>query len=67
MGRTTDIEVVLSLIRLMNGYIDLVRAQGNGNSRSLYITMAENSLKTMTNPYAKKLLWDKMTEVKAYT
>ena len=63
----TDIEVAMHVIRLMNGYIELVKAQGNGYSKSIYIKMAENSLETMTNPYAKKLLLDKMEYVKCYT
>ncbi|MFC1814348.1 hypothetical protein ACFL0M_00085 [Thermodesulfobacteriota bacterium] len=67
MDKATDIEVAMGLIRLMNGHIELVKAQGNGNSKNLYFKMAENSLKTMQNPFAKKLLLDKMEEVKAYT
>lgn len=64
--KATDIEVAMILTRLMNGHIELVKAQGKGSSRSLYFKMAQNSLKTMQNPFAKKLLLDKMEEIKAY-
>ena len=63
VDRATDIEVAMYLIRLMNGNIGLVRAQGNGNSKNLYFSMANRYIKKMTNPFAKKMLKDKMSEV----
>lgn len=65
MDRATDIEVAMYLVRLMNGNIGLVRAQGSGNSKNLYFSMADRYLKKMTNPFAKKMLLEKMSEVNA--
>lgn len=65
MDSATDMEVAMYLIRLMNGNIGLVKAQGNGNSKNLYFSMAKRYLKKMNNPFARKMLLDKMSEVKA--
>ncbi len=67
MERKMDIEVAMNLIQLMDGYIEFGKAHGIDNLSSLYVKMVENSLETMTNPYAKKLLLDRMEYVKYYT
>ena len=65
METATDIEIAMYIVRLMNGNIGLVRAQGNGNSKKLYVKMAKNCLEKMTNPFAKKMLEDKIGELNA--
>lgn len=65
MENATDIEIAMYLIRLMDGNIGLVRAQGKGNSQNLYFEMVKTCMKKMTSPFARKLLQDKMSEVKA--
>ncbi len=59
----TDIEIAMHLLRLMgdNGnQHEFKKAQRSSNVKHTYITMAENAAKTMTNPFAKKLLMNKI-------
>ncbi len=61
--KLTDIEVALHHLKLMDTHGNF-RDQYRVNGGNIYFTMAENALKTMTNPFAKKMLIDKMAELK---
>ena len=50
----TDLEIAIYFLRLFDNH-GVVR-------RNLICGMAENALKNMTNPFAKKMLVEKMTE-----
>jgi len=61
--KPTDIEIVLYILRLMDGYLQ--RSPGYKNrsfERDHLVKLAEKTLKTITNPHAKKLLMDKIDE-----
>ena len=51
--KMTDIELSLR-------FYQLIDVQYSGEN--IYIGMAENALRTMTNPFARKLLMDKIAE-----
>ena len=60
--RLTDIEVAMLLLRLMDDPFEHKRVQCQVDGRDINYSIVESALKTMTNPFAKKLLLDKITE-----
>ena len=57
-----DTEVALYFLRLLDDLWKARGIQGPAEGDGLIIEMAKNALTTMTNPFAKKLLMDKITE-----
>ncbi len=58
-----DIEIAMHLLRLMDdhsGLHEFKKAQRHSNGMSVYYKMAENVIKTMTNPFAKRLLTNRI-------
>ena len=54
-----DIEIAMHLLRLMDnqsGLHELKKDKRHSDGMSVYCSMAENVIKTMTNPFAKRLL-----------
>ncbi len=54
-----DIEIAMQLLRLMDdqsGLHEFKKAQRASNGMGVYCRMAEDVIKTMTNPFAKRLL-----------
>ncbi len=67
--KLTDIEVAMNLLRLMDAQSDLhefQKTQNPSNGMDTYIRMAEHAVKTMTNPFAKKLLKSRMPGENGY-
>jgi len=62
--KLTDIEIAMNLLRLMadNDLQRLNKARKYPNIAGTYIRMAENAVKTLSNPFARKLLLDKIAE-----
>ena len=61
--KPTDIELSLYILQYMNNYLFGSTSFKNQEFEiGLIVKLAENVLKTMTNPYAKKLLLDKIDE-----
>ncbi len=61
--KPTDIEIAYYILRLMNNYLLGSPSFKNQDfERGLMVKLAEKALKTMTNPYAKKLLLNKIDE-----
>ncbi len=58
--RATDIEVVMRLLKLMGEPIDCMGDENRSSLNHVYVKMAENALQTMTNPYARELLLDRI-------
>lgn len=63
IGKSTDIELALRLLQLMDAHGELKDIQGNANGKNIIVGMAESATETMTNPFAKKLLKDKIAEL----
>lgn len=61
--KTTDIELAMRLLQLMNDDVELKNIQGHANEKNIIVGMTESAIETMTNPFAKKLLKDKITEL----
>ena len=59
--RLTDIEFAMLLLRLMGDPLEHKSVQCQVDGRDINFSIAENALKRMTNPFAKKLLLDKIT------
>ena len=58
-----DIEIAMHLLRLMDdqsGLHEFKKAQRHSNAMSVCYKMAENVIKTMTNPFAKRLLMNRI-------
>ena len=67
--KLTDIELAMNLLRLMDAHNDLhefQKVQNPSNGMDTYIRMAEHAVKTMTNPFAKRLLKSRMPEQNSY-
>lgn len=67
--RLTDIEIAMYILRLMDNYEDLPgfkQTQSPSKVASDYIKIAENTAQTMTNPFAKSMLMNKIAEQKNY-
>jgi len=62
--KQTDIEIALNLLRIMDSPYRISGNQGQDIEKNIIREMVKNTLKDITNPYAKKLLTDKMTEYK---
>ena len=58
----TDIEIALHILKLMDVYNKHRGTKNCTNGKTIYIEMTKNVLKTMTNPFAKKLLIDKIAD-----
>lgn len=58
----TDIEIAMSILRFLDDSNKFDKFQDPINERTLMLRLAENALKTMTNPFAKKMLMDKIIE-----
>ena len=55
------------MLRLMDNRSDLYgfrKAQRSTNGMAIYLEMAGNAVKTMTNQFAKKMVPDKIAEIK---
>ena len=58
-----DIEIAMHLLRLMDnqsGLHEFKKAQRHSDGMNVYCSMAENVVKTMTNPFAKRLLMNRI-------
>jgi len=55
-------EIALHFLRMLNDDNTLNGDPGSITSNNLIIGLADNAIKDMTNPSAKKLLVDEMTE-----
>ena len=62
MEKPFDMEVALHILRLMDGYSQFTGFQDVSKRKAFFIGMAENAVKKMTNPYAKKMLMDEIIE-----
>lgn len=60
--KLTDMEVALSLLRLMDDPHQLMKIQRTSIVKSTCIRMVESAVETFTNPYAKNLLMAKLAE-----
>jgi len=58
----TDIEIALYLLQLIDINSKYSGNQNCINAKNIYVRMAANALETMNNPFAKKLLIDKMED-----
>ena len=58
--KPTDTEIVLYLLRLMDTARGIKGPQGQDVGRNIMHEIVDNALKTITNPYARKLLIDRM-------
>jgi len=59
----TDMGIALYILRLMDdGSHGFQSCKDNGCGRDLILRLAEEALKTMTNPCSRKLLMDKTNE-----
>ena len=59
--RLTDIEVAMLLLRLIDDSLEHKSVQCQVDGRDINFSIVDSALKTMTNPFAKKLLLDKIT------
>ena len=62
MEEPFDMEVALHILRLMDGCSKFTGFQDVAKRKAFFIGMAENAVKKMTNPYAKKMLMDEIIE-----
>ena len=63
--KLTDIEVAMKLLRLMDDHNDLRKSNKSqilSNIMGTYIQTVKNTVETLSNPFAKKLLIDKLAE-----
>ena len=60
--KLTDMEVALSLFRLMDDPHQMKRIQKTSNVKSTCIRMVESAAETFTNPFAKNLLLARLAE-----
>lgn len=58
--KPTDIEIAMQLFHLLDDLREFTRFQSPLDGKHIIIKMAENALGAMTNPFAKKLLMDKI-------
>jgi len=58
----TDIEVAIHFLKLMDAHDTYDETQCRINKSKGAFVLAENAIESMTNPYAKKLLSDKISE-----
>ena len=58
--KATDIEVVMRLLKLMGEPENYVDDEYRKTLNHVYVKMAENALQTMTNPFARELLLDRL-------
>ena len=61
--KSTDIELALRLLQLMNAQGELKGIQGRAKGNNIIVGMTESAIETMTNPFAKKMLEDKIAEL----
>jgi hypothetical protein len=61
-NKSTDIEVAIHLLKLMGTQNKSSEIGYIFNGKNPYVVMVEDALETMTNPFARKLLIDKMSE-----
>ena len=61
--KSTDIELALRLLQLMNAQGELKGIQDHATGKKLIVGMTESAIETMTNPFAKKMLEDKIAEL----
>ncbi len=61
-NKSTDIEVAIHLLKIMGTYNKSSEIKYRFNGKNPYLVMVEDALETMTNPFARKLLIDKMNE-----
>jgi len=61
-NKITDIEVAIHLLKLMGTHNKSSEIKFRFNGKNPYVVMVEDALETMTNPFARKLLIDKMAE-----
>lgn len=59
--KMTDMEVALSLLRLMDGPYQM-KIPRTSIFRNTYISMMKSAVETFTNPFAKNLLMAKLSE-----
>jgi hypothetical protein len=60
--RLTDMEVALSLLRLMDDPYQMNDVQRTSSVRNTCIRMVERAVETFTNPFARNLLMAKLAE-----
>jgi len=56
----TDTEIAVYVLRIMDNLTQFQGSQTRGIEKDTSIRLAKNALKIMANPYAKKLLMDKI-------
>ena len=56
----TDIEIAIRILRLLDDPEIFNRGDDPSSGRTFILSMAENAVKTMTNPFAKKMLTDEI-------
>ena len=61
----TDIEVALHFLRLIDSPCEPYNASMLLNKKTILFELAQTAIKGMTNPYARKLIEDRMTELSA--
>jgi len=61
-NKSTDIEVAIHILKLMGTHNKSSEIKYRFNLKNPYFIMVEDALETMTNPFARKLLIDKMAE-----
>ena len=62
--RPSDIEVAMNFSQLLDANIEVMKTHRTNNLISFYAKMAENAMVSMTNPFAKKLILDKIDTTK---
>ena len=63
--KLTDIEVAMKLLRLMDAHNDLRKSNKSqilSHVMRTYASAVKNTVETLSNPFAKKLLMDKLAE-----
>ena len=60
--KLTDIEIALYFLRILDDHDQLRQYQSPVDGRIAIFTMVDNAIETMSNPYAIRLLVDRMTE-----
>ena len=64
--KLTDMEVALSLLRLMDDLNPMKKNQKPSGVKGTYCRIVENAVETFTNPFAKNLLRAKLAEQGQY-
>ena len=64
--KLTDMEVALSLLRLMDDPNPMKSIQKTSGVKSTYCRIVESAVETLTNPFAKNLLRAKLAEQGQY-